>query len=224
MTRTRGGSMSSRRRRRALHAAFAAMLVPLVAVGTGAPAAAVSPDVVVSQVYGGGGNTGAPLTNDFVELYNRGANPVDLTGWSVQYASATGTGTFAANAPVALTGTLPPGGHYLVQLASGTNGVPLPTPDATGTINMSASAGKVVAVRPGTSLGLDCNGGSDPCDATETARIADLVGYGSANFFETAPAPTLSNTTAVLLDAGGATDTDNNSADFTVGAPNPRNS
>src|SRR5215216_5900423 len=169
MTRTRGGSMSSRRRRRALHAVFAAMLVPLVAVGTGAPAAAVSPDVVVSQVYGGGGNTGAPLTNDFVELYNRGANSVDLTGWSVQYASATGTGTFAANAPVALTGTLPPGGHYLVQLASGTNGVPLPTPDATGTINMSASAGKVILANVAT--GIACNGSSTPCTVDQQAQI-----------------------------------------------------
>ena len=49
------------------------------------------------------------------------------------------------------------------------------TADATGTTNMSGTGGKVVAVRPGTSLGLACNGSSDPCDAAETARIADLV-------------------------------------------------
>jgi predicted extracellular nuclease len=191
----------------------------------GAPAVtrAISPDVVVSQVYGGGGNTGAPFTNDFIEVYNRGASPVDLTGWSVQYASATGTGTFAANSPVALAGTLPAGEHYLVQLAGGATGVALPTPDATGTINRSGTAGMVVAVRPGATLGLACNGGSDPCDGAETARIADLVGYGTANFFETAPAPALSNTTAALRAADGATDTDNNSADFTAGSPNPRN-
>ena len=69
------------------------------------PASAASPDVVVSQVYGGGGNSGATYTNDFVELYNRGTEPVDLSGWSVQYASAAGT-TYAVTA---LSGSLAPG-------------------------------------------------------------------------------------------------------------------
>ena len=47
--------------------------------------------VVISEVYGGGGNAGATYTNDFIELYNRTANAISLAGWSVQYASATGT-------------------------------------------------------------------------------------------------------------------------------------
>ncbi|MCI0352292.1 MAG: lamin tail domain-containing protein, partial [Acidobacteriales bacterium] len=47
--------------------------------------------VVISQIYGGGGNTGAPYRNDFIELFNRGSNSVSVTGWSVQYASAAGT-------------------------------------------------------------------------------------------------------------------------------------
>ncbi|MEQ1530867.1 MAG: hypothetical protein ABL925_16240, partial [Methylococcales bacterium] len=33
---------------------------------------AVSPNIVISQVYGGGGNTGATYKNDFIELFNRG--------------------------------------------------------------------------------------------------------------------------------------------------------
>lgn len=33
---------------------------------------AASPDLVISQVYGGGGNSGAPYTHDFIELFNRG--------------------------------------------------------------------------------------------------------------------------------------------------------
>src|SRR6266545_4300063 len=60
---------------------------------------AVSPDVVISQVYGGGGNAGAPYTHDFVELFNRGSATVSLAGWSVQYTSATGTGTLAPPRP-----------------------------------------------------------------------------------------------------------------------------
>src|SRR5438046_9649459 len=51
----------------------------------------VSSGVVISQVYGGGGNTGATFKNDFIELFNRGASAVNVTGWTVQYGSAGGT-------------------------------------------------------------------------------------------------------------------------------------
>ena len=75
--------------------------------------------VVISQIYGGGGNTGALFRNDFVELFNGGTNTTDLAGWSVQYASA--AGTTWQGAP--LSGALPPGHYFLLQLASGgTNG------------------------------------------------------------------------------------------------------
>ena len=47
---------------------------------------AASPDIVISQVYGGGGNSGASFTNDFIELFNRGAAAVNITGWSDRYA------------------------------------------------------------------------------------------------------------------------------------------
>ena len=36
--------------------------------------------VVISQVYGAGGNTGATLNRDYVELFNRGTVAVDMTG------------------------------------------------------------------------------------------------------------------------------------------------
>jgi len=178
--------------------------------------------VVISQVYGGGGNSGAPYTNDFVELYNASAAPLSLSGLSVQYASATGTGNFGSNPVVVLSGSIPAGGYYLIQLAGGANGVALPTPNQTSTINMSGTAGKVALVRQTT--GLACNGGSTPCSAAQIALLEDLVGYGNANFFEAAAAPTLSNTTAGLRKLNGAQDTDNNSADFASGAPTPRNS
>src|SRR5919106_2856391 len=104
-----------------------------------APASAQSPDIVISQVYGGGGNSGATLRNDFIELYNRGTEPVPVAGWSVQYASS--TGTFNASTP--LTGQILPGRHYLVQEAAGAGGSQdLPTPNATGNISMSATSGK----------------------------------------------------------------------------------
>ena len=184
-------------------------------------AIAVNPDVVISQVYGGGGNSQATYTNDFVELFNRSTNVVSLTGLSLQYASATGTGFFSANGVVALTGSLQPGQHYLVQLAGGATGAPLPvTADLSNTaINMSGTSGKIALVN-GTA-GLACNSNSN-CTAAQLASIIDLVGYGTPNFFEgSAAAPTLTNSTAAIRNGGGCTDTNNNSTDFSAGAPLP---
>ncbi|HVL53698.1 MAG TPA: ExeM/NucH family extracellular endonuclease, partial [Vitreimonas sp.] len=173
-----------------------------------------STDVKISEIYGGGGNSGATLTNDFIELYNRGTTSVSLAGWSVQYASSTGTSWQVT----ALAGSISPGRYYLIQQAAGTGGTTaLPAPDATGTIAMAAGAGKVALVASTTALtGLCPTGGA----------IVDFVGYGStANCFEgSGPTATLSNTTAAHRIDGGATDTDDNAADFTVGAPEPRNS
>ena len=177
-----------------------------------------SPDVVISQVYGGGGNAGATLRNDFIEIFNRGTASVSVTGWSVQYASATGSSWQAT----ALSGTLEPGQYYLVQEAQGTGGTTnLPTPDATGTIPMSATAGKVALVT-NTAL-LACGATAGNC--FPNASIRDFVGFGTtANNFEgSGPTPAPSNTTAALRALGGCTDTDSNAADFSTGAPNPRN-
>ncbi len=112
-----------------------------------------------------------------------------------------------------------------MQLASNAAvGAVLPVPDATGTVNMSATAGKVVLVN--TATGLACNGSTaSSCTGTDLASIVDLVGYGNANYFEgTAAAPGLSNTTADFRASGGCTDTNRNFADFSAAAPNPRNS
>ncbi len=219
-----------------LHLTIVVAFVIGVLAGSAPPAAqAVSPNIVISQVYGGGGNASAPYKNDFVELFNRGTTPVSLSGWSVQYASATGTGNFGGNAIALLSGTLQPGQYYLIQLAAGTScsggpcGAALPTPDATGTVNMSGTGGKVALVN--TTTGLACNGSSgQPCSPAQLAQIIDLVGYGagsssSPNFYEGAgPAPAASNTTAVFRNNGGCIDTDNNSADFGPAAtPAPRN-
>jgi hypothetical protein len=192
-------------------------LVALLGVGgTAAPAAAVSNTIVISQVYGGGGNSGATYRNDFVELFNRGAVAVNVTGWSIQYAATTGTSW----AKVDLSGTISPGRYYLVQLASGgAIGALLPTADATGTINMSGSAGKVVLLNTNT---LITSGTSCP----SSVSVVDVCGYGSGtNCAEGgSPTATLSATTAAKRTSGGCDDTDLNAADFGVGAPDPKNS
>src|SRR5665647_1487737 len=73
----------------------AAVIAPVLAISgalfAAAPAQAVSTNVVISEVYGGGGNSNAIWKNDFVELYNRSDADVDVSGWAVQYYSAAGT-------------------------------------------------------------------------------------------------------------------------------------
>src|SRR5262245_57500439 len=85
--------------------------------------------VVISQVYGGGGNMGAQYRNDFIELFNAGSATANINGWSVQYASAT-TSFWSSTT---LSGMIPPGGYFLIQEAGGAGaGIVLPTPDAVG--------------------------------------------------------------------------------------------
>jgi hypothetical protein len=197
------------------------LLVPLVALAllVGAPAAhASSSGLVVSQVYAGGGNSGASYTNDFVELFNGGSSAADLTGWSVQYASAASTSWSVS----ALGGSIQPGHYYLVMLASsGAVGSAMPSPDATGTTNVANSGGKVALVQGTTALTCGASAGS--CSAVSS--VADFLGYGSAADYEGAgAAPALSSTTAAVRADGGCTDTNVSSADFTAVAPSPRNS
>ncbi|HZP48071.1 MAG TPA: DNA/RNA non-specific endonuclease [Vicinamibacterales bacterium] len=179
------------------------------------PATRPPSDVVISQIYGGGGNGGAVFQNDFVELYNRGSAAVDLTGWSLQYSSATGSSWDLNRQP--LGGSIGPGEYYLVALASGgANGVALPAANISSQINISAASGNVALVSSYAGLVGAC--------PIYDPTLKDLVGYGSADCGEgSTTAPGLSNTTALFRKSGGSQDTDNNAADFSAPAPpNPR--
>lgn len=193
-------------------------LTVLAAVLLVAPVAhATSADLVISQVFAGGGNAGATYLNDYVEIFNRGGATIDLSGWSVQYATAGGT-TWAVTP---LAGTVAAGRRYVVQFASGGSaGLALPTPDATDTTNLSTSGGKVALVHAATALNCGATAGS--CSSVSTVR--DLLGYGSATDYETAAAPALTNTTSATRANAGCTDTDANASDFTGETPAPRNS
>jgi hypothetical protein len=184
---------------------------------------ALSSGIVISQVYPNGGTSGALYRNDFIELFNRGNTPIDVAGWSVQY--AVGNGAQSSNwavTPICATSCIiQPHGYFLVQEASsGASGSLLPTPDATGTIDIGPNNGKVALVNSTTSL----TGGTG---CPFPASVVDFVGYGTAaNCSEgnaTAPNPG-NNDQSVCRLANGFTETDNNANDFTLCAPNPRNS
>jgi DNA/RNA endonuclease G (NUC1)/uncharacterized protein YjdB len=173
-----------------------------------------APQIVISQLYGAGGNANAVFTHDYVELFNRGSEPVSIAGWSIQYGSSSGT-TWQVN--TITSGTIPAGGYFLVRLASGTNGDPLPlTADAFGGINMAGGAGKVIVARTGTALTGACPTGSS---------VIDRVAYGTTNCAtEWGAAPALSSVLAGFRRALGCADTRNGATDFTALTPAPRNS
>ena len=154
-----------------MHRTSLVFVVFLLAVTLGVPLASGSTsDPVISQVFASGGNAGADFTNDYVELLNRGSASVDLAGWSIQYATANG----ASWSAVALTGTLGPGRRYLVQLGSGgTVGSALPAADATGTVNLAATGGKVALVHDTAALACGASAGS--CSAVTVVDRKSVV-------------------------------------------------
>jgi DNA/RNA endonuclease G (NUC1) len=178
------------------------------------PPEPVDSTVVISQLYGGGGNPGATYQNDYIELFNRSTTAVDLTGWSLQYASASGSGWEANRQP--LGGAIGPGQYYLVSLGSGgTDGAALPPANINGQINMSATNGKVALVNSFDGLTGNC--------PTADAHVMDFVGYGNADCREgTSTAPSASNVASIFRAGGGSVDTNNNGSDFATGAPAPR--
>ena len=164
-----------------------------------------SGSLMIYEVYGGGGNSGSTYTNDYIVLYNSTSSSIDLTGYSVQYASATGT-TWSVTT---LSGSIAAGDFYLIQQAKGSGGTTaLPTPDAIGTIAMAGTAGKVALVNSTTALT-----GSNP---SASPSVIDFVGYGTtANGFEgTGPTPAPSNTNSVQRIT--FIDTNDNKNDFTA--------
>ncbi|MBB3112195.1 2',3'-cyclic-nucleotide 2'-phosphodiesterase (5'-nucleotidase family)/predicted extracellular nuclease [Paenibacillus phyllosphaerae] len=191
------------------------LLAGVVLTGYGLPvhAAVDGSNIVISQVYGGGGNGGAPLKNDFIELYNPTNQDIDLTGWQIEYASATGAWpTSGSNIHTLTSGTIKAGGYYLVQEAAGasTTAAALPSPDQSGNLAMGGTNGKIR---------IKDNSGS----------LVDQVGYGTVNEAEGGAATgAISATTSAirkdLASGGRGLDTDVNANDFNVATPDPRNS
>ncbi len=189
--------------------------------------------VVISEIYGGGGNSGSTYTNDFIELYNPTDTAVSLMGWSLQYASATGSTWQVTN----LAGNIEPHRYFLIQEAKGSGGsISLPTPDVAGTISLASTSGKIVLLN-GTSALI----GTNPVSSS----IVDKVGFGSTatDYEGSEPAPSPSNSASIERKAvtastsnsmavggldefkGNGFDSDNNKDDFIQRSmPQPQNS
>jgi MYXO-CTERM domain-containing protein len=183
--------------------------------GPGARRDALSSGVVISEVYAGGNAGGAVYRHDFVELLNRGTAAVDVTNWSVQYASQTGAGWQVAT--LGSFGLLQPGQRLLVRLGTaGSTGATLPTHDVSGGLSLSATAGKVALVNTSTGLTVACPTG---------ANVIDLVGYGAGtNCSEGTLVPAPATDLSMQRRLQGCRETDDNAADFFIAAPTPQSS
>ena len=193
-------------------------------IGLVSIAAFSNAQIVISEIYGGGGNSGSTLKNDYVILKNIGSAQASLNGATLQYAPAAATFTQYHTLPNI---TLNPGQTYLIQEATGGGGTTnLPTPDfiATTVVNFDGSP------NPSVGIGIAVTSGkiviaSNAVQVTSptSLNVVDFVGYGStATQYEgSGPAPSPTTTTAIKRVSG---DTNDNTVDFTVGAANPINS
>jgi uncharacterized protein len=209
---------SARLRKRVLPFGIAGAVV-LAGIGVHSAFATPSADALIAEVYGGGGNSGATYTNDFVELANAGGAAMDLSTYTVQYLPGAPTASSKWQVTT-LAGSLAGSGRYLVGEAAGTGaGTALPTPDAAGTIALSGTTGTIALVS-----------GADPltcvtaADCAADSRVKDLVGYGTAVVHEGSGAAAGASNSDSVARAAALADTDDNAADFTAGAPTPQNS
>ena len=193
----------------------ATLMIAGVAV-TPAHANPAGTDLVISEVFGAGGNNGALVNADFVELYNPTDAPIDLNGLSIHYRALAGA---SGGAPYALAGEVPAHGSWLIQMgAVGANGAALPTPDsvASPAFSMAGPGGQVYLLHGTTEITTNGNTVGNPL-------VVDMVGLNNSTSFEAASGPTTTGDLSANRDAAGA-DTDNNSVDFTLAAPTPTNS
>ncbi|MBC7527573.1 MAG: lamin tail domain-containing protein [Chthonomonadaceae bacterium] len=175
--------------------------------------------LVISQIYGGGGSgLQQAFKTDGIELFNNGTTAVNVSGYSVQYASATGNFNGIINLPAV---SIAAGGYFLIStgtVGAGAGNDLASFADLAGsTVSLSGTAGKVALVNTTTSLGTVTN---PPTGTT----VLDFVGYGAtASAFEGAgPAPAPANITSSIVRnfVGGVyVDTNNNSTEFVNSRP-----
>lgn len=190
---------------------------------TGAKAITESPKIKISEVMVG---TASSSLNEFIELYNSGATPVNLQsgGYVINVRTASGTST-----PLSLTfgtSTIPAFGFLLIASSQYSNiGV---TPDATYNATTTAElvANGSVDLYISTTTAVDIVGwGSQPTGIEGTAATSTSVGQSLER-------KAFGSSDAVKMAAGGQDaamgngwDSANNYFDFIARtSPNPQNS
>ena len=181
--------------------------------------------VLILQAYGNAGD-GSPngVSHSFVELYNISDEAIALSGISLYFANGkSGAGVTEDEAwkSIALTGTIPAKGSYLILGAkhSDLNNTRYKITDNSGDINNNelslSRRGFKVAVIKGTAA-LTVQNPFNSANGKPVSGYIDMVGAKNADTdnllgFEKAPAR---NSASVAVRRKDCTDSDDNSADF----------
>ncbi|WDF45560.1 lamin tail domain-containing protein [Chryseobacterium sp. KACC 21268] len=178
--------------------------------------------IVINEIYTGGGIFGALFANDFIELKNVGSSVATLNGATIQYGPLSGQFTQYHNLPNI---TLYPGQTYLIQQASdGEGGINLLNPNLiVGVVLNLDGSGPVVGI--GLQIGLTSGKVALATNNTRVtgptaSNVIDFVGYGIVDQYEgsgAAPSPTVFNSISRVTG-----DTNDNRIDFTVSDPSPQ--
>jgi 2',3'-cyclic-nucleotide 2'-phosphodiesterase (5'-nucleotidase family)/predicted extracellular nuclease len=180
--------------------------------------------VVISEVWGDGGFTGAPFKNSFVELYNPTNDAISLAGSALAYLPSSNNGTIGTTQRVNLAGSIPAKGYYLISgYSNGSAGEALPASDATTTINWHYQNGTIALLD--TQSAFSIPGG----DLAGVEHVTDAVGYGGNTAYvpvayEGAPTGTNTGLAVSAVRSPVEADSNNNSVDFTTDSPTPTNS
>jgi len=133
---------SNRPRKAARVTAVTVLLLCLLALAPAPPPAGAQTlngaDIVISQIYTRGGEPGAVYQNDYVELFNRGSQPVNIGNWALHIAQPGPIPTSIYVRFPTTSRVINPGRYLLIKLAGGANGAPLPLVDADQRLDFEA--------------------------------------------------------------------------------------
>ncbi|HYW70148.1 MAG TPA: lamin tail domain-containing protein, partial [Pyrinomonadaceae bacterium] len=182
---------------------------------------AAASDIRISQIYTRGGEAGATFQPDFIEIFNAGTTTININGWGIIVDTFEGSTEQAVGARYTSDTLVTPGMHLLIRFATaGNSGQPLTgvLPTVTST-SLGSTSGKIFLLSPSQTQTTGC-----PTSIGPSGTVSDLLGYGPTTCSEgsPAPAPPAANKSITRVN-GNCLDTDNNSTDFTVTDPNPRN-
>jgi len=190
-------------------------VIALVILALALPAFAVAADVRIAQVYPGGGSSLATATykKDYVVLFNATGFDLNISGYVLEYGSATGNwGSSATNYYVLPEGTWIAGCSYLMVAcgSAGTGGADFTmTPDLiTTNMSLGGTNGKMALFSA-----LNAN---VACGSETPGTLIDKVSWGTANCAEGTATGATAVDKGIDRNGGGTVDTDNNLADFTV--------
>lgn len=197
------------------------LFLSLVAVSS------INAQIVINEVYAGGGNSKALYPNDFVELVNSGDQEETLSDAYLQYASATKTFNTAIALPKI---TLKPKQAYLIRLGKGKEGGSsdfMEDYNALQTFNIDPTS-KSFGKSYDNSINLGGNGKlvltttKNQISSPNDEGVLDFVGWGTANQFEGEVAPAITDNDKSISRTKGV-DSNNNKVDFKRGKPTPQN-